>query len=251
MINAPPRISRELLRPLSALSDVTKLLDQYRYFDSRLLIHRDPVYAYKDRAYWTAYNAGVDGRECEGSAWIGALHDPLPSGATVDVFKSWAQRRRVDPKRILLERRFKHPLITLAPSPPHERCARCRAATGSTSAAPTRPAPTSRRRRSTRRCRSPRRSRRPAGSSPLCRRGCGPTGSTASPTTCSSPGKPARLRPAVAPASERPAGAVGGNGSALHRWRDRADGPRTSGRSGRRGGRRRGHGRRRRARPSM
>ena len=37
------------------------------------------------------------------------------SGATVDVFKSWAQRRRADPKRILLERRFKHPLITRSP----------------------------------------------------------------------------------------------------------------------------------------
>jgi predicted NAD/FAD-binding protein len=112
VINAPPRISSDLLRPLPALRDVTALLDRYSYFDSRLLIHRDPAYAYRDRAYWTAYNAGVEGRECEGSAWIGALHDPLPSGATVDVFKSWAQRRRADPRRIVLERRFEHPLIT-------------------------------------------------------------------------------------------------------------------------------------------
>ena len=28
------------------------------------------------------------------------------------MFKSWAQRRRADPKHVLLERRFKHPLIT-------------------------------------------------------------------------------------------------------------------------------------------
>jgi predicted NAD/FAD-binding protein len=28
------------------------------------------------------------------------------------VFKSWAQRRRADPKHVLLERRFEHPLIT-------------------------------------------------------------------------------------------------------------------------------------------
>jgi uncharacterized protein len=28
------------------------------------------------------------------------------------VFKSWAERRRADPKHILLERRFKHPLIS-------------------------------------------------------------------------------------------------------------------------------------------
>jgi len=112
VMNAPPRISLKLLRPLPGFRKVTALLDHYRYFDSRLLIHKDPAYMYPDRTYWTAYNAGVDGRECEGSAWIGALHDPLPSGATVDVFKSWAERRRADPERILFERRFKHPLIT-------------------------------------------------------------------------------------------------------------------------------------------
>ena len=38
----------------------------------------------------------------------------LPSGATVDLFKSWAQHRRTQPRQILLERRFRHPLI--APS---------------------------------------------------------------------------------------------------------------------------------------
>ena len=47
-----------------------------------------------------------------GQRLVGALHDKLPSGATIDVFKSWAQRRRADPRHILLERRFKHPLIS-------------------------------------------------------------------------------------------------------------------------------------------
>lgn len=111
VLNAPPRVGRELLRPDRAFSDATALLDRYSYFDSRLVIHRDPVYAYQRRARWGAYNAGVDGIECEGSAWIGALHERLPSGATVDVFKSWAQRRPVEPSEVLLERQFKHPLI--------------------------------------------------------------------------------------------------------------------------------------------
>lgn len=111
VLNAPPRASRELLRPLRAFADVTALLDRYTYFDSRLLIHRDPAYVDRQRGNWAAYNAGVDGAECEGSAWVGALHERLPSGATVDVFKSWAQRRRADPRQILLERRFQHPLI--------------------------------------------------------------------------------------------------------------------------------------------
>ncbi|HET6284523.1 MAG TPA: FAD-dependent oxidoreductase [Polyangia bacterium] len=112
VMNAPPRAGRELLRPLPAFADVTALLDAYEYFDSRLVIHTDAAYVHRDHSNWAAYNAGVDGLECEGSAWLGALHEKLPSGGTIDVFKSWAQRRRADPTQILLERQFKHPLIS-------------------------------------------------------------------------------------------------------------------------------------------
>ena len=112
VLNAPPRAGRELLRPLPAFADVTALLDVYRYFDSRLLVHTDPAYVHRDRRNWSAYNAGVDGPNSEGSAWLGALQETPASGASVDVFKSWAQRRRADPRHILLERRFKHPLIS-------------------------------------------------------------------------------------------------------------------------------------------
>jgi predicted NAD/FAD-binding protein len=109
VLNAPPRAGRELLRPLPAFADVTALLDRYRYFDSRLLVHTDAAYMHRDRRNWGAYNAGVDGLDCEGSVWLGALQE---SGASVHVFKSWAKRRRADPKHVLLERRFKHPLIS-------------------------------------------------------------------------------------------------------------------------------------------
>ena len=112
VLNAPPRAGRELLRPLPAFADITALLDEYGYFDSRLLVHTDAAYVHRDRSNWGAYNAGVDGLECEGSAWLGALQEQSASGATVHVFKSWAQRRRSDPKHILLERRFRHPVIS-------------------------------------------------------------------------------------------------------------------------------------------
>ena len=112
VLNAPPHAGRQLLRPLPAFAHLTALLNAYEYFDSRLLIHTDPAYVHRDRRNWAAYNAGVDGRECEGSVWFGALHQKLPSGGTIDVFKSWAERRRADPTQILLERRFKHPLIS-------------------------------------------------------------------------------------------------------------------------------------------
>jgi uncharacterized protein len=67
---------------------------------------------HRDRGNWAAYNAGVHGPDCEGSAWLGGLQEKSASGASVQVFKSWAARRRADPEHILLERRFKHPLIT-------------------------------------------------------------------------------------------------------------------------------------------
>jgi predicted NAD/FAD-binding protein len=108
LLNAPPRDGRRLLRPLREFRDACELLDAYSYFDSRLLIHTDPAYVQRDRANWAAYNAGIDGRECEGSAWLGAL-----LGEPIDVFKSWAERRRTQPRHIVLQRRFKHPLITL------------------------------------------------------------------------------------------------------------------------------------------
>jgi predicted NAD/FAD-binding protein len=109
VLNAPPRIGRRLLRPLRGFGEAVEALDAYRYFDSRLLIHTDPAYVQHDRANWTAYNAGVQGRQCEGSVWQGAL-----LGEPVDVFKSWATRRRSEPRHVLLQRRFKHPLITPA-----------------------------------------------------------------------------------------------------------------------------------------
>jgi uncharacterized protein len=112
VLNAPPLAGRQLLSKLPAVADVTRLLNMYQYFDSRLLIHTDPAYVQRDRSNWAVYNAGVTGRECEGSVWYGAIHQRLPSGATVDVFKSWADRRRADPKQILLERWFKHPVIS-------------------------------------------------------------------------------------------------------------------------------------------
>jgi predicted NAD/FAD-binding protein len=111
VINAPPRNGRKLLLGLPHL---TAILDAYEYFDSRILIHTDPVYVQRDRGNWAVYNAGVEGRDCEGSVWYGGLQHKLRSGETIDVFKSWATRRRAEPKHILLERRFKHPRITRA-----------------------------------------------------------------------------------------------------------------------------------------
>lgn len=112
VLNAPPPVGRELLRTVPGSGHVATLLNAYEYFDSRILVHTDPAYVQRNRRNWEVYNAGVRGRQCEGSVWYGALQQKLPSGQTIDVFKSWAERRHADPAHILLERRFKHPLIS-------------------------------------------------------------------------------------------------------------------------------------------
>jgi predicted NAD/FAD-binding protein len=112
VLNTPPRIGRDLMHTLPGFAHLTTLLSAYEYFDSRIVIHSDPAYVQRDPQNWAVYNAGVRGRQCEGSVWYGALHQKLPSGETIDVFKSWAERRSADPSHILLERRFQHPLIS-------------------------------------------------------------------------------------------------------------------------------------------
>jgi uncharacterized protein len=112
VLNAPPHTGRSLLGGLPWAADIVGLLGGYEYFDSRLVIHTEPTYVHPDRDLWTVYNGEVAGAECEGSVWLGPFHPALPDGTTVDVFKSWAQRRASDPADVLLERRFRHPLIT-------------------------------------------------------------------------------------------------------------------------------------------
>jgi predicted NAD/FAD-binding protein len=112
VLNAPPPAGRQMLRRLPTFAHLRAILSRYEYFDSRIVIHTDPVYVQRDRTNWASYNAGVDGRQCEGSVWYGGLRPKLASGGTIDVFKSWATRRRAEPKKILLERQYQHPVIS-------------------------------------------------------------------------------------------------------------------------------------------
>jgi predicted NAD/FAD-binding protein len=112
VVNAPPRISSTLLEPLGWASDIVSLLKRYEYFDTKMVIHTDATYVNSLRSLWAVYNGEVTGKECEGSVWLGGIHEKLSNGSTLDVFKSWATRRAALPKNILLQRSFRHPLIT-------------------------------------------------------------------------------------------------------------------------------------------
>ena len=112
VMNAPPHTSKGFLSALPWASDVVSLLERYEYFDTKIVIHTDAAYIHRDKAFRTVYNAGFDGNDCEGSVWLGGIHGKLPNGSSIDIYKSWAERRRAAPKNILLQRNFRHPLIT-------------------------------------------------------------------------------------------------------------------------------------------
>jgi predicted NAD/FAD-binding protein len=79
-----------------------------------MLVHTDPKYMHRDTGFWAVYNGSISNGECEGSVWYGGIRGQLPDGKRLDLFKSWATARPSDPKNVLFEREFSHPLITPA-----------------------------------------------------------------------------------------------------------------------------------------
>ena len=111
VINAQPQYSKNWVATLPWAKDLAAILGRYEYFDARIVIHSDPCYLLKDRKQWSVYNAGIDDDSCEGSVWLGGIHEKI-DGAPIDLFKSWAYHRDRDPDHIIHERSFRHPLIT-------------------------------------------------------------------------------------------------------------------------------------------
>lgn len=112
VVNAPPYASQEFLKNLPWAEEVRTLLGQQEYYRSRLIVHRDPVYMPPHRKDWSVQNAAIDGENCEGSVWMGAIYKPEPQRAPLSLFKSWASWRQKESKAILWEREFKHCLST-------------------------------------------------------------------------------------------------------------------------------------------
>jgi predicted NAD/FAD-binding protein len=111
---APPYALRELIASAPGLEQARTILDGFEYFPTRVAIHTDPLNVHPDRRMWSAYNAITNATHCEGSIWYGALRDLLPDGGTLDVFKSWISARDTEPRELVHQRSFRHPLISPA-----------------------------------------------------------------------------------------------------------------------------------------
>jgi len=112
VVNAPPHASRKFMSTLP--SELLDLLGKHEYYSARTVIHRDPIYMPADQNYWCSHNAAVDGDSCEGSVWLGSARKNAKTGKPIQLFKSWASKRELQPKDILAERTFLHPLLSPA-----------------------------------------------------------------------------------------------------------------------------------------
>ena len=110
VVNAPPHASRSFLRTVPA--ELLDVLARHTYYTTRMVIHRDPIYMPANRRDWCSHNAAVDGDTCEASMWLGSFRTNPRTGQPVQLFKSWASKRRVEPAELLAEQIFQHASLT-------------------------------------------------------------------------------------------------------------------------------------------
>lgn len=110
VVNAPPHASRSFLGTQPA--ELLDILARHTYYTARMLIHRDPIYMPADRRDWCSHNAAVHGDTCEASIWLGSFRTNPRTGRPVQLFKSWASNRPVEPAEVLAEQTFLHPSLS-------------------------------------------------------------------------------------------------------------------------------------------
>jgi predicted NAD/FAD-binding protein len=93
-------------------SDMQAPLQRFSWFRTRMVIHDQPTYMPEDRRMWSAYNPSITGGHCEASVWYGALNRTLPDGSAMNLWKSWASARAIEPGGLLHAAEYKHPLHT-------------------------------------------------------------------------------------------------------------------------------------------
>lgn len=111
VINAPPHASRKFMSTLPG--ELLDSLAKHKYYSARIVIHRDPIYMPGNQKDWCTHNAAVDAASCEASVWLGSARKNAKTGKPVHLFKSWASKRELQPKDILADQTFLHPLLSL------------------------------------------------------------------------------------------------------------------------------------------
>jgi predicted NAD/FAD-binding protein len=112
VIAAPAHAAVRFLRDLRGAEALRTLLGQIEWTDARVVLHRDGVYAHADPKMQSFLNCDARASTCEGSMRLGDALAPMPDGQPVDVWKSWASFRDVEPAELLHSTDFRHVSIT-------------------------------------------------------------------------------------------------------------------------------------------
>jgi predicted NAD/FAD-binding protein len=111
VVNAPPFISKDFFAAVPWAAELKPLLEAQEYYPTRIILHKDPIYMPKDPKNWSVQNAAVGEGQGEASVWLGEI---FSEGAKekMNLFKSWALKRKEESQEILADRKFLHTLST-------------------------------------------------------------------------------------------------------------------------------------------
>lgn len=104
----PPHASSEIISKLPGSIPLVKNLEQFNYFQSKIALHRDPIYMHQRKKYWSIYNTRIENGYCGASICYSRL-----LRTRENFFKSWVTGRHQPPRVAVYEREFLHPKIDL------------------------------------------------------------------------------------------------------------------------------------------
>ncbi len=112
VIAAPAHAAVRFLADLPGADAQRAALAKVEWTEARLLLHRDGLYAPTDPRMQSFLNCQAGATVCEGSMRLADALAPMADGQPVDLWKSWASFRAVEPAQVVHETAFKHVSIT-------------------------------------------------------------------------------------------------------------------------------------------
>ncbi|MFY9511636.1 MAG: hypothetical protein WAQ05_11765, partial [Rubrivivax sp.] len=107
--------TQALLNGLPGAALQRAALQGIQWFDTRMMLHTDPVYAPGDPRNVSFLNCAVQGNFCEASMSMAHVLPPAPgAGAPPALWKSWVTHRQALPTQVLHEAHYRHLLPTPA-----------------------------------------------------------------------------------------------------------------------------------------
>jgi predicted NAD/FAD-binding protein len=99
------RQAQRLLATAPQAGEHAATVGRFRYFDTRIVVHRDPSWMPAARADWCSVNFRVEGRHVWNTEWSG-WREREP------VFRTWMPPHRELPARVVHDQAFEHLIVT-------------------------------------------------------------------------------------------------------------------------------------------